>query len=94
MSAQDPLKGPDPERIEALSQTILLAIRDNYTQGPISRARVYEALNALAFCAALAIRGTDDPQALEFFSDSLNTYLKAHKLLEKGLDQGSSPGVF
>jgi hypothetical protein len=65
----------DRERIERLTGEIMLAIRDNYIEGPVSRDRVYEALNALAFSAAWVIRGANDPKALEFFSAALNMNL-------------------
>ncbi len=65
----------DQDRIERLAGEILMAIRKNYVQGPISRDRVYEALNALAFSAAWIIRGAGDPEALEFFSKALNMNL-------------------
>lgn len=55
---------------------MLLAIRANYQRGPVSRDRVYEALNALAYSAAVTIRGADPKEALEWFSDALNVCLK------------------
>lgn len=65
----------DRDRIERLTGKILLAVRENYIQGPISRDRVYEALNALAFSAAWVVRGAHDPEALEFFSNAFNVNL-------------------
>jgi hypothetical protein len=72
----EPEKGLDEERIEALVATLLMAIRENYLRGPVSRDRVYEALNALAFTVAVTVRGADKDEALEWFSKALNTYLK------------------
>lgn len=73
MSETDQL---DRDRIDRLTGQILMAIHENYIQGPVSRDRVYEALNALAFSAAWVIRGAGDPDALEFFSKALNMNLK------------------
>ena len=67
----------DRDRIERLTGQILTAIQANYIQGPVSRDRCYEALNALAFSTALVVRGTGDAEALEWFSQALNTSLKA-----------------
>lgn len=47
--------GVDESRAMAMSRTMMMAIRDNYLQGPQDRARVYEALNALAMAAAVTI---------------------------------------
>jgi hypothetical protein len=71
----EPDFGLDRDRIERLAGEILIAIRANYVKGPISRDRVYEALNALAFSAANVINGAHDPEALEFFSKALNLNL-------------------
>ena len=68
--------GLDRERIEELTTQILILLRQNYVRGPISRDRVYEALNALAYCTAVTVRGTDPDEALAWFSDALNTCLK------------------
>jgi hypothetical protein len=61
--------GLDRNRIEALSCDLLEHIRANYKAGPISRDRVYEALNALAFCVATVVEGSDGAQgeAHDFF---------------------------
>lgn len=67
--------GLDEDRIEQLAFEILKAIRANYTRGPISRDRVYEALNALAFCTVVTVAGADD-EALKWFNDALNLFLK------------------
>jgi hypothetical protein len=65
---QNQEEGLDRERIEALALQLLIPIRDNYDQGPVSRDRCFEALNALAFCAAHVIAGCQgDALALEFF---------------------------
>ena len=68
--------GLDRERIEELTTQILFLLRLNYARGPVSRERVYEALNALAFCTAVTVRGTDPDEALDWFSDALNISLK------------------
>ena len=70
-----PSESLDRDRIERLTGQILVAVRENYVQGPLCRDRVYEALNALAFSAAWVIRGCHDPEALEFFSKALNMNL-------------------
>jgi hypothetical protein len=67
--------GLDEERIEELARQMLILIRANYVKGPISRDRVYEALNALAFCTAVTIGGSDRHDALEWFSNALNVSL-------------------
>jgi hypothetical protein len=51
--------GLDRDRIEELSAEVLRPIRRNYYIGPISRYRVYEALNALAFAVATVVEGSD-----------------------------------
>jgi hypothetical protein len=68
--------GLDHERIEALAETLLMAIHGNFLRGPISRDRVYESLNALAFAVAVVVRGSDKEEALEWFSEALNMSLK------------------
>lgn len=68
--------GLDRDRIEALSCALLEHIRKNYMQGPISRDRVYEALNALAFCVGTVVSGTRHPEeAKDFFDRALNMQL-------------------
>lgn len=58
----------DSKRIEGLVFEILKPIKANYEQGPTSRDRCFEALKALAFCAAHLAHGcNDDPEAVEFF---------------------------
>lgn len=47
----------DQKRIEDLSVALLEDIRANYRLGPVSRDRVYEALNALAFATATVLQG-------------------------------------
>lgn len=53
----------DEERITELARLMMEIIRANYIRGPLARDRVFEALNALAFCAAVAIAGTGDRQS-------------------------------
>lgn len=66
----------DRERMEAIAQPILEAIRANYLRGPPGRDRVYEALNVLAACAATVIAGTQDRdgrrQSRAFFDKALD----------------------
>jgi hypothetical protein len=62
----------DRERIEALAETLLMAIHGNFLRGPVGRDRVYESLNALAFAVAVVVRGSDKDEALEWFSQALN----------------------
>jgi hypothetical protein len=68
----------DRERIENLTASVLLPIRENYVRGPTSRDRCFEALNALAASAALVIHGSDGPggEAEEFFHKALRQHLK------------------
>lgn len=72
----------DRQRVEALLVKILKPIRDNYLTGPISQARVFEALNALAAAAAGVIRGAEesrgcgtDTKPEEFFRQALDNHL-------------------
>jgi hypothetical protein len=71
--------GLDRDRIEALSVAMLEHIRENYRIGPISRDRVYEALNALAFCVATVLQGTDSDEARQFFDKALKIQMKSLK---------------
>jgi hypothetical protein len=65
--------GLDGLRIQELSYAMLKHIRANFQLGPLSRDRVYEALNALAFCAASVVQGTGDKEAaLDFFQRAFN----------------------
>jgi len=77
MRAEPDDSGLDEKRIEDLTVKILRALRDNYVTGPISRDRVYEALNALAYAAATAIVGSDGAQgeAREWFDLALEKSL-------------------
>jgi hypothetical protein len=70
-------EGLDRERIEGLMVAILRPIRENYVDGPVSRDRCLEALNALAASAALVIHGSDGPggEAEEFFRQALRQQL-------------------
>jgi len=67
----------DRERIEEITKSILLVIRENYVRGPTSRDRCFEALNALAASAALVIEGSDGPggEAEEFFNKAFQQHL-------------------
>jgi hypothetical protein len=64
----------DSERVHELSFKLLEPLRDNYVQGPESRDRSLEALNALASVAALVIMGCDglNGEAQEFFVSALS----------------------
>jgi hypothetical protein len=67
--------GLDRDRVEALTVAMLEHIRANYHAGPISRDRVYEALNALAFCVATVVQGAEgkaNGEARDFFNRALN----------------------
>jgi hypothetical protein len=66
----------DPERTKALMFQIGEVLRDHLLEQPRSRERVYEALDAIAFAAALTIKGSDHNLALEYFSNALNQALK------------------
>lgn len=50
----------DHDRVTGIAKPMLIAIRDNYLAGPNHRDRLFEALNALAYCAATIIAGTQD----------------------------------
>jgi len=76
MTTQE-IEGLNRDRIEKLMVEILLPIRSNYKNGPISRDRCFEALNALAGAAALVITGCDgqNGEALDFFEKALKQNL-------------------
>jgi hypothetical protein len=61
--------GLDRDRIEELSVEVMRPIQRNYRIGPMSRDRVYEALNALAFAVASVVEGCDrvHNEAHDFF---------------------------
>jgi hypothetical protein len=59
-------------RIEALVYPIMELVRANFRQGPASRERVFESLNALAIAAGVILQACDDPEAVTFFSNALN----------------------
>jgi hypothetical protein len=69
----DPEPQLDKERIEGILELILIAIRDNYQRGPVSRDRCFESLNALAAAVVMVIHGADGPggEAQEFFDAML-----------------------
>jgi hypothetical protein len=69
----------DRDRIERLTEPILIAIRDNYERGPMSRDRCFEALNALAAATAIVIHGSDGPggEAHAFFEKAFKQHLEA-----------------
>jgi hypothetical protein len=71
----------DRGRIERLMAGILLPIRENYKEGPVSRDRCFEALNALAASAALVIEGADGAggEAEEFFRKALEQQLESNE---------------
>jgi hypothetical protein len=67
--------GLDRDRIEELSVEVMRPIQRNYRIGPISRDRVYEALNALAFAVATVVQGAEgkaNGEARDFFNRALN----------------------
>lgn len=76
----------DQERVTDLSKAIMLPIRTNYLQGPISQDRALEALNALASSLAIVLLGCDglDGQAREFFNKALE---QEYKGLEQNFER-------
>jgi hypothetical protein len=46
---------------------VLKPIHENYYRGPVSRDRVYEALNALALAVATVVQGAQPEEAHDFF---------------------------
>jgi hypothetical protein len=73
--------GLDEERITNLAEKILISLRANYQAGPVSRDRVFEALNALAFAAAVVLIGTGDEtgEGIEFFQKALDKNLTEYR---------------
>lgn len=69
----------DPDRVQELAAKILVPVNENYLQGPRSRMRVYETLNALAVVTAITIAGSGhphDPDAFGFFVEALNQQIR------------------
>jgi hypothetical protein len=66
----------DPARVERIAKPTMEAIIENYRAGPSSKDRVLEALNGVAFAAAMVIVGTGDRDgrraARAFFDKALN----------------------
>lgn len=62
----------DHAKVKALVEKLSPPIRAHLDEGEPSRAKVFEALNALASCAAVIIVGTGvDEEAIGFFADAL-----------------------
>ena len=68
----------DRRRVENLSVELLQVIKAYYEREPIERARVFEALNALAAVTGLIVHATDQ-RALNFFLDALSENLRSPK---------------
>jgi hypothetical protein len=68
---------PNPERIEHLLRELLLAIKDHYRSGDVSRSQVFEVLNALALAASVVVQGAGgkDGLAAKFFSEAFRIAL-------------------
>jgi hypothetical protein len=61
------------DNVERMGKAILEAIKQNYETNEVSPTRTLEALNALGQIAAVLLKGTGyDPEAIEFFQDSVN----------------------
>jgi hypothetical protein len=60
----------DEERTHKLAENLLVLLQEHYKAGPISRDRVFEALNALALAVAVTLQGTDQ-RAVKFFMEAL-----------------------
>jgi hypothetical protein len=92
MNVNEDLAELDRDRIEEITTSILLVIRENYVRGPTSRDRCFEALNALAASAALVIEGSDGPggEAQKFFEQALRQHGVVAAIQEglKALDEG------
>ena len=62
----------DRPRTEALSTRLLEPVRAELARQPYSADNVYVVLNALAFCVAVILAGTDGSlEAQRFFHDAL-----------------------
>lgn len=57
---------------DKLFQDVGFIIKKHLKVKDPSRAPVYQVMNVLALHAAVVIAGTNDPTALEFFSEALN----------------------
>lgn len=72
--------GVDQERAQQLAKKIMEQVRDHYQVGPLSRARVYEVLNALAMATAITVHGTDDQEfAIDLFNTAFGMNLKLYQ---------------
>ena len=70
----------DLERVEFLVTLLMGVIKRDYLgKKPISKRRVFEALNALAVTSALIIQGADGPDgdAHTFFNERCSILLKS-----------------
>jgi hypothetical protein len=67
---------PDPDKTRELIMAFGALITEHMSELPPNRDRVYEALDALAFAAAITIKGADPDKALEYFAQSLNRILR------------------
>jgi hypothetical protein len=71
----------DDDRVEFLAKRFMGIVRSHYLQGPTSRDRVLEVLNALAVTVAFVLAGSGG-DAQEFFNDALENQseeILAHK---------------
>jgi len=55
----------DEERTQALLRALIYPLRDHLAKPPHSRAKVFEALNALAIAAAWVLAGVGRPDPVE-----------------------------
>lgn len=75
----NPITPLTQERVEQLCTSIVGVLRENYLRGPESQERAFEALNALAACAAMVIIDCDGPwgEAHQFFNKVLLKNIRA-----------------
>lgn len=71
----------DKRRIEALLREILKPVNANYKNGPSTRDRVYEALNALAAATGIVIDGAGSHEALDWFLEALFNHVPEQTMI-------------
>jgi hypothetical protein len=73
------------DNVEKIGAAILEAVKQNYETNETSPTRTLEALNALGQIAAVLLKGTGyDPEAIQFFQDSVNLEPKIEFPVEVG----------
>lgn len=81
----------DEEQVKALVELIMAPIRAHFTDGPPSKNKAYDCLNALAICSAYVVAGTmqsGDMRGVAFFNTALNNQVQ-EILATQGVPHGN-----